>query len=84
MTARHHARLPPRRDLLVAERGASRKKWAGKLPVAFISPNAYPVGMANLGMQLVYHLLNQEDFIVAERFFTCQDGSPNGPPLSLE
>ena len=84
MTARHHARLPPRRDLLAAEWGASRKKWAGKLPVALISPNAYPVGMANLGMQLVYHLLNQEDFVVAERFFIFQDRPPNVPPLSLE
>jgi len=80
VATRHHARLPPRRELLAAERGASRKKWAGKLPVALISPNAYPVGMANLGMQLIYHLLNREDCIVAERFFVSEDGQP----LSLE
>ena len=80
MATRNYARLPPRRDLLAAERGASRKKWAGKLPVALIYPNTYPVGMANLGMQLVYHLLNREDCLVAERFFATE----NGPPRSLE
>ncbi|MDR0476367.1 MAG: radical SAM protein, partial [Desulfobulbaceae bacterium] len=80
MAVRDHARLPLRRDLFAAERGASRKKWTGKLPVALIYPNSYPVGMANLGMQLVYHLLNQEDSLVAERFFAAEDG----PPLSLE
>ena len=84
MAARNHARLPPRRDLLAAERGVSRKKWTGRLPVALIYPSTYPVGMANLGMQLVYHLLNQEDSLVAERFFASEDGSLNGPPLSLE
>jgi len=81
VTARNHVRIPPRRELLAAERGASRKKWTGKLPVALIYPNAYPVGMANLGMQLVYHLLNQEDFFVAERFFAPEEGVS---PLSFE
>ena len=81
MTARNHLRIPPRRDLLAAERGTSRKKWTGKLPAALIYPNTYPVGMANLGMQTVYHLLNQEDFFVAERFFAPEKGVP---PLSFE
>ncbi len=61
--------LPEPAVLRGAETGGVRKKWKGRLPVALLFPNAYNVGMANLGLQLVYGLLNERDDIVAERFF---------------
>jgi len=38
--------------------------------VALVFPNTYRVGMSNLGFQLVYSLLNADDDIVCERFFS--------------
>jgi radical SAM superfamily enzyme YgiQ (UPF0313 family) len=51
------------------EKGAIRKKWAGRTSIALIFPDAYSVGMSNLGLQSVYARLNAEDRVVAERFF---------------
>jgi radical SAM superfamily enzyme YgiQ (UPF0313 family) len=51
------------------EKGAIRKKWAGRTSIALIFPDAYSVGMSNLGLQSVYARLNDEDRVVAERFF---------------
>ncbi|MCK4426484.1 MAG: radical SAM protein, partial [Deltaproteobacteria bacterium] len=61
------------------EKGAIRKKWAGRISIALIFPDAYSVGMSNLGLQSVYARLNAEDRVVAERFFV-----PNHPWLSEE
>lgn len=36
--------------------------------MALLYPNTYPVAVSNLGFQLVYTLLNQQDAIVCERF----------------
>jgi len=36
--------------------------------VALLYPNTYPVAVSNLGFQLVYTLLNQQEGIVCERF----------------
>ena len=58
------------------ERGAIRKRWRGRLPVALVFPNTYHVGMSNLGFRLVYHFLNQFDEIVCERFFLSNQGEP--------
>jgi len=69
------------RDLLSLEKGFIRKKWKNRIPIALIYPNKYAVGMSNLGFQVVYHLLNQNDAIVAERFFLPET---NTRPLSLE
>ena len=63
------------------ERGAVRKKWTGRLPIALLFPNDYRVGMSNLGFQLLYDLLNRDDRIVAERLFMPPDGQL---PRSLE
>ncbi|MDR3089104.1 MAG: radical SAM protein [Desulfobulbaceae bacterium] len=82
MAVRNHPHPPLRRELLAAERGGIHKKWTGKLPVALIYPSDYAVGMANLGMQLIYHLLNQDAALVAERFFV--DARSAAPPRSLE
>ncbi|MDL1958121.1 MAG: radical SAM protein [Deltaproteobacteria bacterium] len=51
------------------EKGSIRKKWAGRISIALIFPDAYSVGMSNLGLQSVYARLNAEDRLVAERFF---------------
>lgn len=51
------------------ETGTVRKKWRRHLPVALLFANRYEVGMSNLGFQQLYSLLNQDDNIVAERFF---------------
>ena len=36
--------------------------------MALVYPNTYPVAVSNLGFQLVYTLLNQQDMVVCERF----------------
>ena len=69
------------RELLFHEKGAIKKKWKSRVPIALIYPNRYAVGMSNLGFQLVYRLLNQNDAIVAERVFFPES---NRKPLSLE
>ncbi len=50
------------------ETGAVRKKWTGRLPIALLYPNLYPVAMSNLGFQLVYAALNAQEEVVCERF----------------
>jgi radical SAM superfamily enzyme YgiQ (UPF0313 family) len=69
------------------ETGSIRKKWKNRVPVALIYPNRYGLGMSNLGFQLVYHLLNQNDSVVAERvFFPEKEAQPlsreSGRPLA--
>jgi radical SAM superfamily enzyme YgiQ (UPF0313 family) len=57
-----------RKKLLSSERGAIRKEFFS-LRVALGFPNSYEVGMANLGFQTIYRLLNQMEGVVCERFF---------------
>lgn len=54
---------------LSEETGAIVKDWGGRIPVALVYPNRYPVGMANLGFQTVYHHLNRMEQVVCERVF---------------
>lgn len=60
------------------EKGAVRKDWGGRISVALVYPNAYRVGMSNLGLQVVYSLLNRREDVVAERVFL-----PEGKEMSL-
>lgn len=48
------------------------KKDPSKVDVkwALIFPDLYEVGMSSLGIQILYHILNAQDWILAERFFT--------------
>jgi radical SAM superfamily enzyme YgiQ (UPF0313 family) len=69
------------RNYFDQEIGSVKKKWKEKLPVALIYPNRYNLGMSNLGLQLVYRLLNQDPSIVAERVFLPASGTK---PLSVE
>lgn len=64
------------------ETGTIRKKWTGRLPVALLFPNTYRLAMSNLGMQLVYSLLNEYPEIVCERVFLPD--SPSMSPRSIE
>jgi len=63
---------------LALEKGAVRKDWGGRISVALVYPNAYRIGMSNLGLQVVYSLLNRREDVVAERVFL-----PEGKEMSL-
>ena len=62
--------------LLQTETGTVRKKWKGRLPVALLYPNTYPLALSNLGFQLLYRLLNTWEEIVCERFVYPQNNEP--------
>ena len=61
---------------LAAETGTVRKKWKDRIPVALLYPNTYPVAVSNLGLQLVYSLLNRDENVVCERFVYPDAGQP--------
>lgn len=42
--------------------------------MALLYPNAYPVAISNLGFQVIYNLLNSEEYIVCERFVYPEQG----------
>jgi len=64
-----------------SERGAIRKDRGGRLAVALVYPNAYRLGMANLGLHAVYRILNDDPGAVCERAFLPEDG---GEPRTVE
>jgi radical SAM superfamily enzyme YgiQ (UPF0313 family) len=75
------------REARPAERGALRKEPGGRLGVALVYPNAYRLGMANLGLHAVYRLLNADPGTLCERAFLPEDGAApvtveSGRPLS--
>ncbi len=53
---------------LSLEKGAVRKNWGGRFPIALGYPNSYALALSNLGFQAIYHLLNRDPRVVAERF----------------
>lgn len=55
------------------------KDWGGRLSIGLVYPNAYAVGMSNLGFQTLYGLLNRCENIVCERVFI-----EGHEPVSLE
>jgi len=75
-------------QLLAQERGYQRKVWGEKLTVCLAYPNVYRIGMANLGFQTVYRLLNSLPFCLCERAFFSPPGEVDPPRekggLSLE
>lgn len=54
------------RDIVDSENGVIVK--TGKIKVALIYPNTYPIASQNLGFQYVYSILNTFEDIVCERF----------------
>jgi len=66
---------------LDGEEGTTYKDWGGRIPIALAYPNTYYVGMSNLGLHVIYRLLNEQPDIVCERVFYQED---NRTPISLE
>jgi radical SAM superfamily enzyme YgiQ (UPF0313 family) len=50
-----------------------RKERGGKLRVVLVYPNAYRLGMANLGLHAVYRLLNDHPRALCERAFLPEE-----------
>ena len=68
----------------IEETGAVRKEWGGKIPIALVYPNLYRVAISNLGFQIIYQILNQNDDVVCERVFLPEAGSSPGQIRSWE
>jgi len=52
------------------ELNSIHKDWdSAKLRVALAYPDLYEVGMSNLGLQILYHILNEMDDVLAERVY---------------
>jgi len=65
------------------EIGSVRKDPGGKLNIALVYPNTYWVGMSNLGIHIMYKVLNDHPGIVCERFFLDKNRSVEASrPLS--
>ncbi len=73
------------------EYNSTEKEWdTSDVYFALIFPDLYEIGMSHFGLQILYHLLNQEENTLAERCF-CPDLDAEKimrekgiPPLSLE
>ena len=57
------------RELLAREEGYEQKTRGESLSVCLVYPNFYRVGMANLGFQTVYDIINRNPAGVCERAF---------------
>ena len=64
------------------ERGEVRKDRGGRLAVTLVYPNAYRLGMANLGLHAVYRLFNDHPRAVCERAFLPEE--PGQPVRTVE
>lgn len=51
------------------ELNSVHKEWEGRFHIALIYPDLYEVGMSSYGLQILYHVLNSMDSVVAERAF---------------
>ena len=88
-TTSHAQATPSRRELLAAEHGPPARAHgpaaAGRLlRVGLVYPNAYAIGMASLGFQIAYQVLEGIAGVAPERFFldTAAQGSiETGTPL---
>ena len=67
---------------MALERGAVHKEPGGRLGVALVYPNAYRLGMANLGLHAVYRIVNDDPAALCERAFLPDD--PGVEPRTLE
>lgn len=48
-----------------------KKDWdKTAIKVCLCYPDTYEVGMSNMGLQILYHIINQTDFALAERAYT--------------
>lgn len=51
------------------ELNSIHKEHAGKVKFAISYPDSYEIGMSNLGLSILYNILNKREDIVAERFY---------------
>jgi radical SAM superfamily enzyme YgiQ (UPF0313 family) len=71
-----------RKEILSLEKGTIIKS-SYQLRIALGFPNKYEVGIANLGFQTIYRILNQVDDVSCERFFLF-DYKPQDKVRTLE
>jgi radical SAM superfamily enzyme YgiQ (UPF0313 family) len=64
------------------ESGAIRKDPGGRLGVALVYPNAWRLGLANLGFHAVYRIANAEGDVLCERAFLPEE--PGVEPRTVE
>ena len=64
------------------EIGYIKKDWRNRIRVALVYPNRYQVGIANLGLQTVYYLLNQMGPVLCERAFLPDPAKAGRRPLT--
>lgn len=64
------------KNRLAKESGVIIHKAGGRLKFALIYPNFYRVGMSNLGIHIIYELLNSRADISCERFFLPEPKTP--------
>ena len=57
------------KDILAQESGFYRYPMGTRTPVALVYPNSYFVGMSNLGLHIIYELLNKREDTACERVF---------------
>ena len=57
------------KQILDKEQGAQVFAAGARRQVAFIYPNAYNIGMSNLGLQILYKEMNDRGDTACERFF---------------
>ncbi|BCB95868.1 radical SAM protein [Dissulfurispira thermophila] len=55
--------------ILSKEKGTIFKDPGGKINICLVYPDAYHIGMSNLGFQGIYSFLNRRDDVVCERAF---------------
>jgi radical SAM superfamily enzyme YgiQ (UPF0313 family) len=60
---------------MLDEKFAVRKRVRGRLRIALVYPSTYEVAISNLGLRIIYHLLNLDDRISCERFTAESDRS---------
>ncbi len=78
------------RQLAAGESGAQSYPAGQRNPMAFVYPNSYHVGMSNLGLHILYQLVNGRGDTACERFFLPDRGDEreyektNTPLLSVE
>ncbi|MDT8316763.1 MAG: radical SAM protein [bacterium] len=70
------------RKRFLAEDGPGVKAWGQDLSVALIYPNSYGVAMSNLGFQLVYRLINEEEGVLCDRAFLPDRDEMSGFEMS--
>ena len=56
-------------EILAKETGAQCFAPGARRAFAFLYPNSYKVGMSNLGMHILYQIINGRGDTACERFF---------------